>query len=130
MSLQSDELKRRTMIFAVNALRLLDRLPQTVGSVAIARQLAKSATSIGANYRGSCNARSRAEFIAKLAVVVEESEESVYWLDLLLSAQLLSREHVAPLRSEAIELRAIFAKSLGTARLNLKLSKSNAQITR
>ena len=86
----------------------------------IARQLAKSATSVAANYRAACTARSRNEFVAKLCIVVEEANESEYWLDVLLLAHFLQDAAVAPLRSEAGELRAIFAKSLGTARANLR----------
>ena len=88
MSTQSEELKHRTMSFAVLILGLMDMVQQTPSANVIARQLAKSATSIGANYRGCCNARSRSEFIAKLGIVVEESEESVYWLDLVLAARI------------------------------------------
>jgi four helix bundle protein len=128
MSLQSDQLKQRTMSFALNVLRFIDKIPTTFSGQVISRQLAKSATSVGANYRACCNARSRVEFIAKLGVVVEEVDESVYWLDLMTGAQLLSSSEVFPVRGEAAELRAIFAKSLGTARANLKTGKSNEQI--
>ena len=78
MSEQSEALKERTMSFALNVLRLIDRFPQTSGGKVISYQLAKCSTSVGANYRAACNARSRAEFIAKLGTVVEEAEESVY----------------------------------------------------
>src|SRR5215470_6949542 len=80
MSVQSEELKERTIVFAINVLDLVDKLPQTPRGKVIAYQLAKCGTSVGANYFASCNARSRREFIAKLGTVVEESEESVYWL--------------------------------------------------
>lgn len=135
MSFQSEQLKDRTIAFAINVLRLLDKLPQTAACHVVGRQLAKSATSVGANYRSCCNARSRAEFVAKLGIVVEESEESLYWLGLLIGAQLLPSESVLSLKGEAVELRAIFARSLGTARTNLKASKSlqssiNDQITK
>ena len=112
------------MAFSVSVLELVDKLPQTTSGQVIGRQLAKSATSVGANYRGCCNARSRAEFVAKLGVVVEESEESAYWLDVIISAQLLPTGHALPARTEALELRSIFAKSLGTARTNLKIINS------
>ena len=77
MSEQSEALKERSMVFAINVLRLIDRFPQTPGAKVIAYQLAKCSTSVGANYRSACNGRSRAEFIAKLGTVVEEAEESV-----------------------------------------------------
>ena len=86
--------------------------------------------SVGANYRACCNARSRVEFIARLGVVVEEIDETLYWLDVIAGSRFLPPSHGDSLRAEASELRAIFARSLGTARTNLKMSKSNDQITR
>ena len=112
------------MSFALTALRLVDKVPNTHGGQVVGRQLAKSATSVGANYRACCNARSRTEFVAKLGVVVEEIDESLYWLDVISRARLLSDADAGPIRAEASELRAIFAKSLGTARANLKIMKS------
>ena|SRR5947207_22755 len=109
MSTESERLKERTMKFAVIVLRLVDKFPPTASGQAVGRQLAKSATSVGANYRGCCNARSRAEFIAKLGIVVEETEESTHWLDVTIQAQLLPTGDVIPARAEALELRAIFA---------------------
>jgi four helix bundle protein len=130
MGVQSEQLKQRTMSFALAVLRLIDKVPNTHGGQVVGRQLAKSATSVGANYRASCNARSRLEFIARLGVVVEEIDETLYWLELIAGSSLLSPSHADPVRAEASELRAIFAKSLGTARTNLKMSKSIDQITR
>ena len=118
MSEQSEALKERTMLFAISALRLIDRFPRAVGVEVIAKQLAKSATSVAANYRAACTARSRSEFIAKLGIVVEEAEESVFWLDLVVRAHTIGGADVPVLLREASELRAIFSKSLGTARAN------------
>jgi four helix bundle protein len=123
MSTQSELLKARTFSFSLAILRLVDQLPLTTSGVVIARQLARSATSVGANYRSSCIARSRAEFIAKLGVVVEESDESLYWLELISAGVFLPPADVSGLIGEARELRAIFGKSLGTARLNMRISK-------
>ena len=120
MSEQSEHLKCRSMAFAVAVLRLIDGFPRRPGPDVIAHQLAKSATSVAANYRAACTARSRREFIAKLCIVVEEAEESVYWLARSLLAQILAAQTINPIRTEAGELRAIFAKSLGTARRNDK----------
>jgi four helix bundle protein len=127
MSTQSEALKARSIEFAVAILRLIDALPRRPGPDVIAHQLAKSATSVGANYRAACTARSKREFVAKLCIVVEEAEESVYWLELLAIAKMVSGESVAAPLAEAKELRAIFAKSLGTARANLSI---NDQMTR
>ena len=97
-------------------LRFVDSLSHTLVGQTIGRQLARSGPAIGSNYRASCSARSRAEFIAKLGVVVEEAEESVYWLDLILKAQIVDEGRVQALRQEAAGLLAIFARSIGTAR--------------
>ena len=118
------------MSFAINVLRLVDKLPQTPSGQVVGRQLAKSATSVGANYRASCNARSRIEFVARLGVVVEETDEAEYWLSVIGKAHWLTPVELRPVHAEALELRAIFAKSLGTARTNLKILKSNDQLTK
>jgi len=128
MSEQIEALIDRSMSFSVNVLRLIDRFPHTPGADAIARQLARSATSVAANYRSACTARSRPDFIAELCIVVEEAEECVYWLDLTVrAAQVIDAADVLTLRGEANELCAIFSKSLGTARANLcaKSAKSS-----
>ena len=127
MSEQSERLKERTLVFSVAVLRLIDQLPRTPAGDVIARQIAKSATSVAANYRAACTARSKPEFISKLCTVVEEAEESVYWLDVIIRTELIAHERVAPMQREATELRAIFARSLGTARLNLRNTKSTNQ---
>ena len=112
------------MAFGLAVLQLIDKLPVTASGQTVGRQLAKSATSVGANYRSACIARSRAEFIAKLGVVVEEADEAVYWIELTRRGRLVAERDVAAVWNEAIELRAIFGKSLGTARANAR------QITR
>jgi four helix bundle protein len=126
MSSQSEGLKERTMQFALDVLRLVDNFPRTIAGDVIARQLARSATSVASNYRATCNARSRAEFIAKLGIVVEESDESEFWLDTVLRKPIAVSDTTGQLRQEAGELRAIFAKSLGTARANARLAKSRS----
>ena len=123
MSLQSEHLKERTMQFALEVLRLVDAFPRSVSADVIGHQVARSATSVASNYRGTCNARSRTEFIAKLGIVVEESDESEFWLALAGRKQLVGTNETERLRREASELRAIFGKSLGTARANVKLAK-------
>ncbi len=116
MSVQSEELKERSMLFAVSILVLIEQFPNTIGGQLIARQLAKCATSVGANYRAVCGARSDSEFVAKLCIVNEEADESVYWLELATRAKYLSREKLVSYNNEATELRAIFGRSLGTVR--------------
>jgi four helix bundle protein len=128
MSTQSEQLKERTMQFSLGVLRIIDEFPRSIAGDVVARQLARSATSVAANYRATCNARSRAEFIAKLGIVVEESDESEFWLDTCLRKPLYATDAVQRLRGEAGELRAIFAKSLGTARANSRSRKTDQSI--
>jgi four helix bundle protein len=121
MSQQSEALKERSMSFAIGVLQLIDTLPRKPSADAVARQLAKCATSVAANYRSVCTARSRQDFVSKLCIVVEEAEESVYWLEIVLRAGLATGQEVVRLRQEALELRAIFSRSLGTARANSRV---------
>ena len=110
------ELQRRTKRYALRILTLCDSLPKRPSGWAISNQLVRSGLSIGANYRSACRARSRAEFIAKIGIVVEEADETVYWLDLLVDSQLVAESRLVELRGEASELLAIFAASQLTAK--------------
>jgi len=124
MSIQSEQLKERTLQFALGVLGLIDTFPRTIAADAVARQLAKSAPSIAANYRGTCNARSSKEFIAKLGLVVDESDESDFWLTITVRLRFAQPTEAERFRHEATELRAIFGKSLGTARANARLAQN------
>ena len=104
--------------------RALWRTRQTPGWRSIADQLQNAATSAAANYRAAARARSRAEFVAKLGIVNEESDEAVYWLELMRDSNVGDRRQVGLLLPEAVELRAIFAASYRTARRNRSGSKS------
>jgi four helix bundle protein len=110
-----EELKRRTQQFALRIFRLVEALPKTFAGKAVAMQLVRSGSSIGANYRAACRGRSRAEFRAKLGVVVEEADESVYWLELIIAGGMLSASKVRPLLAEANELCAIMVASRKSA---------------
>jgi len=81
--MKSAELQQRTKTFALRILTLIEHLPNTIGGRVVANQLTRSATSVGANYRAACRARSRAEFASKLGTVAEEADESLYWLELV-----------------------------------------------
>jgi four helix bundle protein len=105
------ELKQRTKHFALRIMKLVDALPTTKSGHAIGNQLVRSGTSVGANYRASCRARSKAEFIAKIGVVEEEADESGFWLELIVEGSLLPLTKVAELLKEANELTAIMAAS-------------------
>lgn len=114
-SLMSEELKERSKKFGLRILALVDALPGSVSGRALANQLVRSGTSVGANYRSACRGRSKKEFIAKLGVVVEEADESAYWLELIIDGELLSDNKIRPLLDEANELTAIFNASRITA---------------
>lgn len=110
------ELKQRTKAFALRVIKLVDALPNTTVGRALGRQLVRSGTSVAANYRAVCRARSTAEFIAKLGTVEEESDESMLWLELLGESGTMPADKLAALLREADELTAIMAASRKTAK--------------
>ena len=114
------ELKERTKHFALRILRLVVALPDTIAGRAIAHQLVRSGTSVAANYRATCRARSKAEFVAKVGVVLEEADETLLWLELIAEAKLLPAKRIEPLLTEAGELVAIMVTSRKSAALNLQ----------
>jgi four helix bundle protein len=103
------ELLTRTKAFEMRILKLVDHLPRTTSGRAIGNQLVRSGTSVGANYRAACRARSRAEFAAKLGTVLEEADESLYWLELISEGKLIAESKLSLLLKEAAELTAILA---------------------
>jgi len=113
-----EALKLRSKRFALSVIRLSKELPKTEEGRVIARQILRSGTSVAANYRAACRARSRAEFQAKLGVVVEEADETVFWLELLHESGMIRSGTLQPLTQEAEELLKIFAASYKTARGN------------
>lgn len=129
--MNAEELKRRTKQFALRILKLAAALPNTVEGRAVKGQLVRAGTSVGANYRAACRGRSTAEFIAKLGVVEEESDESAFWLELIIEAALLRENRVKPLLEEANELTRIMARSRISAsnriRRNRQLAIGNRQ---
>ena len=114
------DLKARTKQFALRVMKLVDALPQTIQGREIVNQIIRSATSVAANYRAACRARSRAEFIAKLGVVEEEADETAFWLELIIDSALLTQARIHPLLTEAWELVAIMAASRKSALGNRK----------
>jgi four helix bundle protein len=110
------ELKDRTKRFAVAAVLLCRELPPTLDGRRIGQQLIDASTSVAANYRAACRARSRAEFIAKLGTVLEESDESLFWLELLVDVKLVTELRAERLLIEADQLTAIFTASVKTAK--------------
>ena len=116
MGAEAEALKVRTKKFALRVLRLYRSLPHTEEARILGRQILRSGTSIGANYRAACRGRSRAEFAAKLGIVLEEADESAYWMELLIDAGKAARQSTAALLREADELVAISVSSINTAR--------------
>ncbi len=112
------ELKERTKQFALRNMRLTDALPKSAKAQAIARQIVRSGTSVAANYRAACRARSRAEFVAKIGVVEEEADETALWLELIIADEILGQKKILPLLTEANELVGIMAASHISARRN------------
>ena len=115
-STTSDELKRRTKAFALMAIRLCQALPRSQAGTVITRQLLRSSTSVGGNYRAVCRARSTADFVSKLGIVLEEADETLFWLELLIESGVANPDKTAPLLREANELVSIFVASLRTAK--------------
>jgi four helix bundle protein len=114
------ELRARTKRFALRILRLFEALPRTEAGRIIGRQVLRSAMSVGANYRAVNRARSRAEFISKMGIVVEEMDETVYWLEILVDGKIVPGDRMVALLQEGNELLAIFAASRNTARSNAR----------
>ena len=113
-----EQLRNRTKEFALRTIRLFRALPRSPEVQIIGKQLLRAGTSVGANYRAACRARSKAEFIARLGVVVEEADESAYWLELLIETGTFKKEKLDGLLQEACELTALFNASRTTLKRN------------
>ncbi len=113
-----DELKKRMKQFALNVIKLVGTLPRTIPAIIISKQLVSCATSTGANYRSACRAKSRADFVAKMGIVEEEADETVYWLEMLVDSEIVKSISVKGLIAEANEFTAIASASRKTARRN------------
>ena len=112
----ADAMKKRTKQFALRVIKLFHALPRKAEAEIIGKQLLRSATSVGANYRAACRARSRADFVSKLGIVLEEMDESTFWLELIIESGLLPARRMEPIQREANELTAIFVSSVRTAK--------------
>jgi four helix bundle protein len=112
------ETKRRTKEFALRVIRLVQLLPRGQMADVLGKQLLRSGTSVGANYRAACRAKSRADFISKMGIVEEEADESMYWMELLIESRLVRHDDVANLLDEADQLVAMTVSSIQTARSN------------
>jgi four helix bundle protein len=112
----AEQLRDRTKAFAIRVVKLFRALPKTSEAQVIGKQLLRSGTSVGANYRAACRGRSRQEWVAKLGIVVEEADETVYWLELLVDLGIVPADRMTELMSEARELTAIFTSAQRTTR--------------
>ncbi len=112
----SNQLKDRTKDFAHRCVKLATALPETYLGNHIRGQLIRCSSSVAANYRAVCIAQSKASFISKLSIVLEEADESYFWLEFIVDEKLLNKERVLPLLNESDELIAIFISSRKTAR--------------
>ncbi len=110
------ELRERAKQFALRLVRLCRILPNSREANVISNQILRSGTSVAANYRAAGRSRSRAEFVSRMAVVIEEADETVFWLELLIESGFVDKERLAPLYKEANELLSIFSASRRTAR--------------
>ena len=106
-----DKLKQRTKSFALRVIKLYQFLPKTTDSQVIGKQLLRSATSVAANYRAACRARSNAEYHSKISIVVEETDETMFWLELLWEANIVKQELLQSLYLENEEILKIMAVS-------------------
>lgn len=120
--MNNEQLKNRTKQFSLSILNLIDKMPNTTSTRVVVNQIAKSATSVGANYRAACRARSDKEFVAKMNIVLEEADESQFWLEIISKMKWINQSELDGLQKEANELVAIFVSTLKTVnnRLNNK----------
>lgn len=116
-----EQLKKRTKAFAIRIVRLYRALPKTGEARVIGNQMLRSGTSVASNYRAVCRARSKAEFTAKMGIVVEEADETVFWLEMIIETEIMAATKLQDLIKEANELLAIFAASQRTARNSKKV---------
>ena len=117
---EETSLKERTKSFALNVIKLVESLPKGRTAETIGRQLLDAGTSVGANYRASCRAKSTADFISKMGIVEEEADETLYWMELLIEAGLIHKDYLIPLLDEANQILAITISSIKTARKGKK----------
>jgi four helix bundle protein len=124
--MDSNELKNRTKKYSIAILDLVEMLPNTISGRAVSNQIVRSGTSVGANYRAVCRARSDREFIAKMSIVIEESDETLFWLEIILQKEWVKKSQVDEIWKEGNELTAIFVSSMKTIkdRVNALISKS------
>src|SRR3954464_5760794 len=129
MPMTANELKQRTKDFAIRIFKMANTLPRSMGAQVVGRQVLRSGSSVAANYRAACRARSRAEFVAKLGIVEEEADERLFWLEMLVESGTVPEPRLRALLDEAHQLTAIFVASRKTTKSgsNRKSAIANRQ---
>ena len=122
--MDQETMKRRTKLFAFGIIQLVESLPKERTAEVLGRQLLRSGTSVGSNYRSACRAKSIADFISKMGIVEEEVDESLYWMELLTEAGIEVSINMEALMKEARELLSITVASINTAKKNKKINRS------
>lgn len=122
--MNADELEDRTKKFALRIIKLVESLPRTFVAQHLGKQLLKAGTSVAANYRAARRARSKNEFYSKISIVVEEADESIFWMEMLIDAGIVKKELIADLMQEGTEILKIMARSRKTAKQNHPIAKS------
>ena len=121
--MNQEEMKQRTKLFALSIIQLVESLPKERTAEVLGRQLLRSGTSVGSNYRSACRGKSIADFISKMGIVEEEADESLYWMELLIEAGIEVNIKMEALMKEAGELLSITVTSIKTARKSQNLSR-------
>lgn len=114
--MNADELRARTRVFSLRVIKLVQALPRNAVADVLGKQVLRSATSVGANYRAACRAKTKPTFLHKMSIVVEEADETVYWLELIHDAELVKPDQLIGLIDEAEQILKIMSASLNTAR--------------
>ena len=114
--MNSEEMKARTREFGLRVIRLAESLPNTPTASVVRNQIIRCGTSVGANYRAACRAKSRRDFVAKMGIVEEEADETIYWMELLVDADIVRRPGIAGLMDEANQILSIVISSIKTAK--------------
>ena len=119
-----EQIKYRTKQIGLNVIKLVDDLPSKSSAQVIAKQIVKSSTSIGANYRAACRAKSTPDFFNKLKIVEEETDETIYWLEMLEESSLISSDRISELKTETNEILSIVVSSINTIKSKIPNRKS------
>jgi four helix bundle protein len=120
IAMEKRELKERTKSFALKVIKAVEMLPKGKTADILGNQLLRAGTSVGANYRAACRAKSTADFISKMGIVEEEADETIYWMELLIEAGFVHKDDLIPLLDEANQILAITVSSIKTARKGKK----------